>query len=193
MSTPQAGTTLTSIIASLYIQALRQGQPLEFRVASSSMNPLLQVDDSVHIVPVKADEIRIGDIAAFETREGLVIHRIVRLQQSGNSIRLLQMGDVDVQFNATWISEEAVVGRVAVILPGNRRIDLQRLLAQRCSAVTGHLRYRLYRLYTGKQSGLLRLVLRKCSRLLVRASYWCIRSRCSSHVNEAVSSNEEQR
>jgi signal peptidase I len=184
MPTPQSSTTLASIIASLYIQALRQGQALEFRVASSSMNPLLQVDDSVRIAPVKADEIRIGDIAAFETWEGLVIHRIVQLQQSGNAVRLLQMGDVDVQFNATWISEEAVVGRVTGILKGNRRIDLQHPLAQRCNAVTAHLRYRLYRLYTGKKSELLRLVLRKCSRLVVRMNYRCVRSRCSSLVEE---------
>jgi len=180
-------TTQASIIASLYIAALREGQALDFRVASSSMNPLLQVGDSVRIVPAKANDIRVGDIAAFETAEGLVIHRIVRLQQIGDTIRLLQMGDVDVQFNATWIKEEAIAGRVSAIRKGKRCIDLQRLIAPSCSARTAHLRYWLYRLYTSKKSGLVRLVLRKCSRLVVHTSYWCIRNRCSSLANEPMS------
>src|SRR5579863_3176992 len=83
-TTPQAST-----LASLYIEALRQKQPLWFRVASNSMLPLLRKDDSVYIEPAQAEDIRIGDIAAFETSSGLVIHRIVAIEQTQETIRLL--------------------------------------------------------------------------------------------------------
>ncbi|MFL5691813.1 MAG: S24/S26 family peptidase, partial [Ktedonobacteraceae bacterium] len=70
------------LIASLFIQALREGQSLWFRVASNSMFPLLRKGDEVFIQPVQACEIRLGEIAAFETSSGLVIHRIISIQHT---------------------------------------------------------------------------------------------------------------
>jgi len=106
-------TPRTSTLASLYIEALRQKQPLWFRVASNSMLPLLRKGDSVYIEPAQAEDIRIGDIAAFETSSGLVIHRIVAIEQTHETIRLLQMSDVEVL--PAWVKEEAIVGRVITV------------------------------------------------------------------------------
>ncbi len=111
-----------AIIAALFIQAVRQGQSLWFRVASNSMNPLMGVGDAVYIQPGRAGEIHIGEIAAFETSDGLVIHRIVHRQQTAGSIRLLQMSDVTPL--PGWVKEQAVVGRVVMIRRDARQVNL---------------------------------------------------------------------
>src|ERR1700694_2412138 len=108
MARPQQNSTQASIIDSLSIQAVRQGQSSWFRVVSNSMNPIVCVDDRVRIEPAETSEILPGEIAAFETPKGLVIQRIVRRQRRGKAIRLLQMADVEL--HASWIEEPAMVG-----------------------------------------------------------------------------------
>ena len=178
MSIPQKSVRQASIIAPLYIEALRNGQSLWFRVISNSMVPTLHVDDSVYIESAKANEIRVGEIAAFETPKGLVIHRIVRIQQSGTIVRLLQMADVDL--HPSWIEEPTVVGRIISMRRQGRQVNLQHSIAQKCGKITARLRYQLYlwKIFTP-----LGILSRLCSRLVVLASYRCIQYCCSAIVN----------
>jgi signal peptidase I len=187
MSIPQKSARQASIIAPLYTEALRNGQSLWFRVVSNSMVPTLRIDDSVYIESTKANEIRVGEIAAFETPKGLVIHRIVRIQQSETIVRLLQMADVDLQ--PSWIEEQTVVGRVILVRHQGRQVNLQHSIAQKCGNITARLRYQLYlwKIFTP-----LRILSRLCSRLVVLASYLCIQSCCSTTVNPDDSSSIQQ-
>ncbi|HLI07099.1 MAG TPA: S26 family signal peptidase [Ktedonobacteraceae bacterium] len=158
---------LQSAIDSLFIEALRQGQTQWFRVSSGSMHPLLKVGDAIFIEPAR--KIGIGEIAAFETEEGLVVHRIVDIQVKDGNVRLLQLPDVNLQ--ASWISESAIVGRVIAIRRGRRQIDLSHPLARWFGKVTSHIRYRLY---LERETTLLRLALRASSRLLLVVGNRCI-------------------
>jgi signal peptidase I len=180
MSLPRQDLARAEAIASLYIQALRAGETLWFQVVSGSMVPTLNRGDRVRIEPVKAQDIHNGEIAAFETDQGLVIHRIVRQEQQETGVHLLEMGDVDLR--ASWVDEQAVVGRVAVVNNDTLEIDLQHPIAKRCGTVTAYLRYRLYLLHTNKKFASLRVAIRRCSRLAVRISYWCIRIGCVIQV-----------
>ncbi len=174
----QSGISPQSIaIASLFIQAVRQGQALWFRVASNSMFPLLRRNDTVYVQPATANDIRVGDIAAFESVDNLVIHRIVHIQQTGSAIQLLQMSDVELL--PSWVKEPAVVGKVIMIRREKRQTNLLCPIAQWGGKVTAHLRYRLY-MYD--KNSPLRVVLRACSRLTLFLGYWCIRCFCTSSV-----------
>ncbi len=173
--TPQSDTTQASIIASLFIQTIREGHSLWFRVASNSMNPLLRLGDTVFIEPTRANEIHIGEIAAFETSSGLVIHRIVQQQQRDGTIRLLQMSDVELL--PSWLNEQAIVGMVVRTRRESREVDMLHPIAKRCGTVTADMRYKLY-LYNKNVA--LRMVLRVCSRLAIHFGYWCIRLCCTS-------------
>lgn len=165
------------VIASLFIQAVRQGQSLWFRVASNSMYPLLRRDDTVFIQPASAKDIRVGDIAAFESANSLIIHRIVHTQQTADSLRLLQMSDVELL--PSWVNEEVVVGKVVMVRRKQRQTALQHPIAQWGGKVTARVRHRLY-LYD--KNSPIRLALRACSRLTLIFGYWCIRCFCTSAV-----------
>ncbi len=182
MPLPQPDTAPASVIASLYIQAIRQGQSTWFRVASGSMEPTIHAGDSIYIQPVKAGELRAGEIAAFETADGLVIHRIIQRRQTGTSIRLLEMGDADLR--ASWIEEQAVVGQVVAVRHRSRQLDLLHQIARRYGAVTAYLRYWLY--CTSKKFRILRFFARQCSHLVVRLCCWCIRTSSASFDYDPV-------
>jgi hypothetical protein len=181
MPLSQEATGEAAALASLYIEAIRQGQSLWFRVASGSMHPTLRIGEQVRIEPARAEQIRIGEIAAFETVQGLTIHRIVQRQHNGSSTRLVEMGDVHLR--ASHVDEHAVLGHVVAIRQGKRHIDLQRPIAKICGAVTAYLRLRLYHVHRNRKFA--RPVLRKCSRLVVHIGSWCIRVCCSSSIPDA--------
>lgn len=173
----------SAILNSLYIQALRQGQSIWFRIVSGSMCPLLRVGDAVHIQPVSPYDLHLGDIAAFETPAGLVVHRIVHMLPSVIPPRFIEMGDVTLQ--AQEVTVEAIAGRVIVIRRGDLLIDLQRPVAKRWGGVTARLRYRLYCQYRDSKHDLVRLVVHKSARLAARVGSAVIRRACASLEREA--------
>lgn len=171
------------VIASLYIEAIRQGQSLWFRVASGSMQPTLRIGEQVHIQPARAEQLCVGEIAAFETAQGLTIHRVVQRQHAGPSTQLVEMSDVHLR--ASRVDEQTVVGRVVAIRGGNHSIDLQRPIAKKCGAVTASLRFRFYQVHTNHKITL--FILSKCSRIVVRICSWCVRLCCSSSIPDVPS------
>ncbi len=131
--------------------------------------------DRVFIQPARASNIHIGEIAAFETSDGLVIHRIVHVQQAGETIDLLQMSDVNL--HPTWVKAQAVVGKVVYIQRKNKQLNLLHPLAKRCGTVTARIRYQLYMYNKNVPLG---IMLRICSRLAVHIGYWFVRVCCAS-------------
>ncbi len=176
MTLSQDSAPDTSVIAGLYREAVRKGQPLWFRVASGSMHPLLRIGEQVYIEPATAMQLQIGEIAAFETGAGLVIHRIVQRYQENADIQFIEMSDVHLR--AGRVKSGAVIGRVVAIRQGNTRIDLQRLIAQKCGRVTARARFRLYTMRF--KNTLAQVIIRKCARLVARLGSWCTRRFCAS-------------
>jgi signal peptidase I len=172
MSLSSQDAARASALSSLFIRALREGQGLWFQVASGSMLPTLNVGDKVWIEPAKAPNIYPGEIAAFESPQGLVIHRIVEHKFQGTELRLLEINDVNL--HANWIGEQAVVGRVTTIQRNTLQINLLHPVAQRWGRVTAYLRYKLYLLHANTKSKWLGAPVRKCARLTVLIGYWRI-------------------
>lgn len=170
--------TAESLLTSLSIDALRQGHSLWFRVASGSMSPLLQVNDEIYIVPAQAHEINKGDIAAFETSEGLMIHRIVHVQnqdkENAAPRRLLQMSDVVLQ--PTWLQEQAIVGRVTMVRHGLKQLSLCHPIAKWGGWTIATIRYQLY---LHRSIAPIRKVLRVCSHSALSIGYWVLHQGCT--------------
>ena len=176
MPLSQNGASENSVIADLYREAVRKGQPLWFHVASGSMHPLLRIGEQVYIQPATADQLHVGEIAAFETGAEMVIHRIVQRRSENHGVQLIEMSDVHLR--AGRVESGAVIGRVVAIHRGNRYIDLQRPIAQKCGRVTARARYRFYTMRF--RNRLAQVVIRKCSRLVARLGSWCTRRFCAS-------------
>ncbi len=177
----------SSIVAALYIQALRQGLALWFTVVSGSMRPLLAVGNEIYIEPVQAHKLRLGDIAAFETPQGIVVHRIVQRRKSQTTIRLLQMADIDLYPN--WIEAHDVIGRVIAIRRDTTYIDLRHPFARQMGTITAHLRYWLFRCKRHDHPG---SVLHTCSRVVVHVQNRWLQWFCASPLlgNELIAKQE---
>jgi signal peptidase I len=175
--------TESSLLLSLYVEALHQGRSTWFRVVSGSMRPCVRVGDAVHVQPVSPRDLQVGDIAAFETPVGLVVHRIVHILPPEKLARFIEMGDVMLE--AHEITEQAVAGRVSAIRRGSLLIDLRKPLAKRLGGVTARLRYRLYCQYAISKQNLPRLLVRKTARLAVRAGSTLIRYTCTCVDHES--------
>lgn len=180
----EQNATESSVLTSLFIQALRQGQPVWFRVVSGSMLPLVRVGDAVHIEPTSASDLRVGDIAAFETPAGLVVHRLVHYEQTGNQARYVEMGDAALL--AHHVDEQAIVGRVTSIRRATRQVDLRLPVAQRWGKVTARIRFRLYSIDKVIKFNPARFLIRKCARLVALVGSVCIRVTSSSTVSDAL-------
>lgn len=185
MLSSQKGAVEQSIIAELYREALREGHPQWFRVSSGSMHPLLRVGEEVYIEPATADELQVGEIAAFETDAGLVIHRIVQRRSDRRGVRLIEMSDV--HFRMGLVASGAAIGRVVAIGRGKRHIALQRPLARKCGRVTARARYRFYTVHS--RNRLAQIIVRKSARLVARLASWCIRRFCASSQPIATTSS----
>ena len=185
MALPQDGAMDTAVIASLYIEAVRKGQPQWFRVISGSMHPLLRIGEEVRVEPAAAERIAVGEIAAFETGEGLVIHRIVQQRQADAGVQLVEMSDV--HFRVGRVDDGAVVGRVVAIRQGHISIDLQRSIAQKCGRVTARLRYRFYTMRSSNK--LAQVIIRKSARLVARLASWFVRRFCTTSQREAATNH----
>ncbi|HXK59314.1 MAG TPA: S24/S26 family peptidase [Acidobacteriota bacterium] len=129
------------------------GKPLTLKVQGRCMSPFLAPGDAVRIAFCEADELSIGDIVAYETGDGVAVHRVLRIAQIRGTMRVYQKGD-NLK-TGSWLDEDQVLGRVvSVIRPDSSETAVHTpsaLMKAWCSA-----RYFL-------------IVLRSLARRLVRA------------------------
>lgn len=169
MPTLGMGDDGDEVLASLYVEAVRQGEAAWFRVASNSMTPLFAKDDRIYVEPARASDLRPGDIAAFETEHGLMVHRIIALRDKGNGRRWLQMPDVEL--HGSWLEERVIVGRVSKVQRRGNMLDLRGPVALHCGIVTASVQHELYKI---RNSKIPITLLHMCTRLLAYGNFWCI-------------------
>ncbi len=85
-------------------------------IASDSMYPLYKRGDAVVYNKVKLDELKKGDIIAFNSNNIIVTHRIFSINHKGNKTYFVTKGDNNENVDGSSISEEDVLGRVDYII-----------------------------------------------------------------------------
>jgi signal peptidase I len=94
------------------------------QVSGSSMHPLIEDGDSV-VVTHTHQELKPGEIVAFRKGQRIVVHRVLRCYQLGDETIYVTRGDHNRHIDPR-VHEQAIVGRVAVIVrKNNKRIDLE--------------------------------------------------------------------
>jgi len=109
---------LRELRSELYTKTGRQWA----RVTSGSMWPLIRPGDSVLIQPVHAEQVRFGDVVAFERAEQTVVHRVLGTRRDRGSVVFIEKGDLN-----TFVGEvggEQVLGRVTCIRRGGHDLDI---------------------------------------------------------------------
>ena len=164
---PPSPDQRAALLASLFIEALRRGEPSWFQVSSGSMRPLLRVGDCVRVEPTQAGTLRPGEIAAFETPQGLTVHRLLLSTYEYGTLRLLQMGDAGPVWS--WLDPQQVVGRVVAVQRGSRELNLRLPIARWWGNLAAYARYQYYLKRTSSLTG---TFARRCSRGIVRLAAW---------------------
>ena len=71
--------------AQVCIDLLRSGKRVRFRAPGYSMYPTILNGDEITVEPVKPDAIRVGDIILYKDKENLIAHRVVRIENEGDT------------------------------------------------------------------------------------------------------------
>ncbi len=91
-----------------------------YTVLTGSMRPVIQPGDVVMDRPVKAINVKIGDVITFSdpSREGaLVTHRVRSLKRLGGRVEVETRGDANNASERWTIAREDPVGKVVYVLP----------------------------------------------------------------------------
>jgi hypothetical protein len=76
----------------------------------SSMSPLIQSQGDLSVHLMEATRLKVGDVFAFWTDHGLVIHRLIKKKKRNGQWWFCQKGDNCSDWG--WIPERDVLGRV---------------------------------------------------------------------------------
>ena len=98
--------------------------PMWFRVVSNSMYPFIRANkDEIVLLPVKAEELKTGDIVLFPVKHAngdYCLHRIYRIEGD----RVQTMGDANRGPDG-WIPKSVILGKAVMIRRGNITIDCE--------------------------------------------------------------------
>lgn len=123
--------------------------PVWFQVVSNSMYPWIRANkDKSMLVPIKNNEMKLGDIVLFpvnSSRGDYCLHRIVKIDGD----RVQTMGDANKGPDG-WIDKTKILGKAVMIQRGNLTID--------CEAPKWVRRFRLWNRFWRIRPFMLRLV-----------------------------------
>lgn len=109
-------------------EILARGDSIRFKAHGSSMFPLIQNGDLLTICPFEVWDVQPGDVIFYQTRGGkCVAHRVIRIDSRDDHLVLITKGDASPSSKES-IHEGQILGQVAGIHRGNRRINLHRNL-----------------------------------------------------------------
>src|SRR4051812_34030442 len=83
MSSPPAPLPRSELPARLIIELLRSGQSARFIARGGSMWPSVPARSQIELEPCPAAQLRVGQLAAFEHRGQVIVHRVTRITPEG--------------------------------------------------------------------------------------------------------------
>ena len=103
---------------------LAQGCTARFRAEGWSMYPAIPPGSVVDVVPVRAEDIRLGDVLLCRVATAAVAHRVVRIQGAAASMRIVVRGDASFGCDAA-VGPRDIQGKVIAVSRNGvrRRID----------------------------------------------------------------------
>lgn len=106
-------------------ELLRLGYGIRFCPAGQSMTPTIRDGEAVTVEPVRADEVKRGDILLYRAESGLIAHRVVKIERERRAAerRYILRGDASVTCDVP-INAGQILGRIATVERDGRAIKL---------------------------------------------------------------------
>ncbi len=85
-------------------------------VVSGSMEPEIRVGDVVVSAP-NTDGVEVGDIVAYATPQGIIVHRVVSKEVKDGELVYRTKGDANNAVDPWVVPKESIIGEVTAIIP----------------------------------------------------------------------------
>jgi signal peptidase I len=108
---------------------LTDGYSVRFRPKGHSMFPAIRDGEAVTVAPVRASEVKRGDIILYRAERGLIAHRVTRLMGETNAPVFITRGDSATSCDAP-VNAQQVLGRVICVERNGRTHSLNGLRAR---------------------------------------------------------------
>jgi hypothetical protein len=105
---------------------LAEGYSVRFRPGGHSMSPAIRDGEAVTVAPVRASQVRRGDIILYRAERGLIAHRVWRLKVGTDAPVFITRGDAATSCDAP-VSASQVLGRVMCVERNGRTLGLMGL------------------------------------------------------------------
>jgi hypothetical protein len=107
-------------------ELLLSGYGIRFRPGGQSMTPTIRDGEAVTVEPVKAADVRRGEIILYRTERGLIAHRVVSIREAGAATgkrTFYLRGDASDGCDAP-VSEEQIMGKIVAVERHGRKENL---------------------------------------------------------------------
>jgi signal peptidase len=95
-------------------ELLARGYGVRFRPAGHSMHPTIRDGEAVTVAPVRASDVRRGDIILYRAERGFIAHRVLQLKGGADAPIFITRGDASTSCDAP-VSASQVLGRVICV------------------------------------------------------------------------------
>ncbi len=108
-------------LVELLAELLQRGEAIEFRARGGSMHPLIRDGDRLRIEPIRADQLRRGDVIAYRRGGRLLVHRYLGRWPGSGALRT--RGDSHTRVEPP-LDPSAVLGRVTALGRHGRKLRM---------------------------------------------------------------------
>jgi len=81
------------------------------------MEPNLNIGDVAIIYKVKAEEVELNDIIAYQTEKQIILHRVLEIREKNEKYTFITKGDNNTQEDTNPVEEYQLLGKVIFKIP----------------------------------------------------------------------------
>ncbi len=112
----------SKLLLHLTTELLSQGTTVRFRASGRSMYPSIREGELITVEPVRASDVKLGDIVLYRSERGPIAHRVVEIASRDTHVFRLR-GDASLSSDEP-VGAEQILGRVVSVKRNGRAVQL---------------------------------------------------------------------
>ncbi len=86
-------------------------------IAGRSMEPSIKIGDIAVGTKALSRDLKVGDVIIFVKERGKIVHRIVKIEKTGEGLLFFTRGDANRVADSDPVREAQIIGKVAFVIP----------------------------------------------------------------------------